>query len=128
VLADPNEDGGVYIFAPGGVRTRILAGLGFKLPPEIEELFDSQFYAQISAERLDLLDTADVVLLIATRKPQTAKVSGSRTYRRLRVVRERRVVRIDDPDLAIAMSYSTLLSIPYQLREIVPPLRDALAA
>jgi iron complex transport system substrate-binding protein len=128
VLVDPDEDGGVYIFAPGDVRTRLLTALGFEMPPEIERLFDSQFYAQISAERLDLLDTADVVLLIASRKPQTAKVTGSRTYQRLRVVREGRVVRIDDPDLAIAMSYSSLLSIPYQLREIVPPMRAALAA
>ena len=42
-------------------------------------------------------------------------------------MREDRVVRIDDPDLAIAMSYSSVLSIPYQLREVVPQLREALA-
>jgi iron complex transport system substrate-binding protein len=128
VLADPDEDGGVYIFAPGDVRTRLLTGLGFELPPEIERIFRGQFYAQISAERLDLLDTADLVLLITTRNPQTAKTTGSRTFKRLRVVRENRVVRIDDPDLAMAMSYSTVLSIPYQLREVVPRLKSALAA
>jgi hypothetical protein len=43
-------------------------------------------------------------------------------------VRERRVVTIDDPDLAIAMSYSSLLSLPFQLDEVVPRLRAALAA
>jgi hypothetical protein len=54
--------------------------------------------------------------------------TGTRTYKRLRAVREGRLVRIADPDLAIALSYSSLLSLPYQLREIVPRLKAALAA
>jgi iron complex transport system substrate-binding protein len=128
VLVDPDEDGGFYIFARNDVRTRFLADLGLTMHDAIAKLFKGQFYAQISAERLDLLDTADALILVATREPQTAKTTGARSYKRLRAVREDRVVRIDDPDLAIAMSYSSLLSIPYQLREIVPPLRDALAA
>jgi iron-siderophore transport system substrate-binding protein len=128
VLVDPDEDGGFYIFARNDVRTRFLADLGLTMPEPIAKLFKGQFYAQISAERLDLLDTADVLILVATRKPQTAKTTGARSYKGLRAVRENRVVRIDDPDLAIAMSYTSVLSIPYQLRDIVPPLRAALAA
>jgi iron-siderophore transport system substrate-binding protein len=128
VLVDPDEDGGFYIFARNDVRTRFLADLGLTMPEPIAKLFKGQFYAQISAERLDLLDTADALILVATRKPQTAKTTGARSYKRLRAVREDRVVRIDDPDLAIAMSYSSVLSIPYQLREIVPRLKSALAA
>jgi ABC-type Fe3+-hydroxamate transport system substrate-binding protein len=92
------------------------------------EPFKGRSYAQISAERLDLLDAADVLIPVATRKPQLARTTGARTYKRLRAVREGRVVHIDDPDLAIAMSYTSLLSIPYQLREVVPGLRDALSA
>jgi iron complex transport system substrate-binding protein len=127
VLIDPDDDGGVYIFAPDDVRTRFLGDLGLKLPPSIERLFKGQFYAQISAERLDMLDAADVLVLVASRKPQTRKLTASRTYKRLRAVREDRLVRIDDPDLAIAMSYSSVLSTPYQLRELVPKLAAALA-
>ena len=107
---DPDDDGGVYIFAPDDVRTRFLGDLGLKLPASIEKLFKGQFYAQISAERLDMLDNADIIVQVATRKPQTEKLTASRTYRRLRAVREDRLVRIDDPDLAIAMSYSSVLS------------------
>jgi iron complex transport system substrate-binding protein len=127
VLIDPDDDGGVYVFAENDVRTRFLADLGLKMPAAIERLFGKQFYAQISAERLDLLDTADVLLLVASRKPQTRQLTASRSYKGLRAVREDRVVRIDDPDLAIAMSYSSVLSTPYQLREVVPRLRAALA-
>ena len=127
VLVDPDEDGGFYVFARNDVRTRFLDDLGLTMPEPIAKLSEGQFYAQISAERLDLLDTADVLILVATRKPQTARTTGSRTYKRLRAVREDRVVRIDDPDLAIAMSYSSLLSIPYQLHEVVPRLKAALA-
>jgi iron complex transport system substrate-binding protein len=127
VLIDPDDDGGVYVFARNDVRSRFLADLGLTMPPQIERLFGDQFYAQISAERLDLLDTADVLVLVASRKPQTVALTGARTYKRLRAVREGRVVRIDNPDLAIAMSYSSVLSMPYQLREVVPRLQRALA-
>ena len=127
ILIDPDDDGGVYIFAENDVRTRFLGDLGLTMPAEIERLFKGQFYAQISAERLDLLDTADALVLVAVRKPQVKRLTSSRTYKNLDVVREGRVVTIDDPDLAIAMSYSSVLSQPFQLREVVPGLREALA-
>ena len=127
ILIDPDDDGGVYVFAENDVRTRFLGDLGLKMPAEIEKLFGKQFYAQISAERLDLLDTADVLVLVASRKPQTRQLTASRSYQSLRAVREERLVTIDEPDLAIAMSYSSVLSTPYQLREVVPRLRAALA-
>jgi len=127
VLIDPDDDGGVYVFAENDVRTRFLGDLGLTIPAEVEKLFGKQFYAQISAERLDLLDTADVLVLVASRKPQTRRLTSSRSYQRLRAVREDRLVTIDEPDLAIAMSYSSVLSTPYQLREVVPRLRAALA-
>jgi iron complex transport system substrate-binding protein len=127
VLIDPDDDGGVYIFAEDDVRTRFLGDLGFTMPPQIAKLFKGRFYAQISAERLDLLDTADVLILVAVRKPQVKQLTSSRSYGNLKAVREQRLVTIDDPDLAIAMSYSSVASTPYQLREVVPRLRDALA-
>ncbi len=120
----PDDDGGVYVFAPGDVRTRFLKGLGFTQPAEIEKLFGDQFYAQISAERLDLLDSADVLVLDAARGPQTRALKASRTFKALKA----KVITVDDPDLSIALSYSSLLSLPYQLRALVPQLRDALAA
>jgi iron-siderophore transport system substrate-binding protein len=130
VLIDPDDDGGVYIFAENDVRTRFLGDLGFTMPAEIEKLTTSrpsQFYAQISAERLDLLDLADVLILVAVRKPQVKQLTSSRSYQNLKAVKEKRLVTIDDPDLAIAMSYSSVASTPYQLREVVPRLREALA-
>ena len=127
VLIDPDDDGGVYIFAENDVRTRFLKDLGLTQPPAIAKLFKGQFYAQISAERLDLLDSADVLVLVAVRKPQVRQLTSSRSYQGLRAVREKRLVTIDDPDLAIAMSYSSVMSTPFQLREVVPRLREALA-
>ena len=44
------------------------------MPAEIEKLFKGQFYSQISAERLDLLDTADALVLVAVRKPQVKRL------------------------------------------------------
>jgi iron complex transport system substrate-binding protein len=128
LLVDPDDSGGVYVFAPDDVRSRFLADLGLTMPASVERLFGDDFYTQIAAERLDLLDDADALVLVASRKPQTKALTESRIYRELGVVRDGRVVRVDDPDLAIAMSYSSVLSQPYQLREVVPGLRRALRA
>ena len=56
------------------------------MPAEIEKLFKGQFYAQISAERLDLLDLADVLILVAVRKPQVKQLTSSRSYKNLKAV------------------------------------------
>ena len=128
VLIDPDDDGGVYIFAENDVRTRFLGDLGFTMPAEIERLFKGQFYAQISAERLDLLDTADVLVLVAVAQAADQAADRRRAAtRRCARCASSGVARIDEPDLAIAMSYSSVLSTPYQLREVVPRLRAALA-
>lgn len=128
VLVDPDDEGGVYIFAPEDVRTRFLRDLGLNAPAEIDALFGKQFYAQISAERLDLLDTADLIVLVGVRDAPTKTLLASRVWKNLKNVREGRLVTIDDVDLANAMSYSTVLSTPYQLDALVPRLRQAVAA
>jgi iron complex transport system substrate-binding protein len=43
VLIDPDDDGGVYVFAKNDVRTRFLGDLGLRMPPPIEGLFGKQF-------------------------------------------------------------------------------------
>jgi len=128
VHVSPDDDGGVYVFAPGDVRTRFLDALGFTQPQEIAKLSGDEFYAQISAERLDLLNSADVLVVDGARGPQTRALTSSRAFKAVRAVREGRVAQVDDPDLAIALSYSSVLSIPYQLRTLVPRLREALKA
>ena len=127
VLVDPAPDGGVYTFATNDVRTRFLGDLGLGQPPAIKDLFHSTFYTQISAERLDLLDSADLLVVASTSPDASRKLAATPTFRRLDLVRRKRMVTITDRDVADAMTYSTVLSIPYQLDHLVPQLATALA-
>ena len=110
------------------MRTRFLGDLGLGQPPAIKDLFHSTFYTQVSAERLDLLDSADLLVVASTSPDASRKLAATPTFRRLDLVRRKRMVTITDRDVADAMTYSTVLSIPYQLDHLVPQLATALAA
>src|SRR5262249_19070545 len=70
-LISPDDKGGVYIFSEDDVRTRFLSDLGFVMPDGVKKQFKGQFYAQLSAERMDLLAEADA--LIATTADATQR-------------------------------------------------------
>lgn len=58
------DEGGTYnAYGPEDLRGRFMSALGFELPSEISELAGDDFFAQISEERLDLLN-ADVLVWI----------------------------------------------------------------
>src|SRR5690606_24986572 len=62
VVAADRGDGTVGIYAPHDLRTRVLPSLGFEVPSEIAELFGDEFNSDLSAERLDLRDSADLIV------------------------------------------------------------------
>ncbi|WP_354701777.1 Putative ABC transporter substrate-binding lipoprotein YhfQ [Paraconexibacter sp. AEG42_29] len=128
ILVDPDDAGGVYVFAPGDVRSRFLEDIGLQPPAAVDSLFGEQFYAQISAERLDILDESDLIILVGSNTGPTKALLATRVWTQLKNVKSGRLVTITEPDLAIAMSYSSVLSTPYQLERLVPRVRRALAA
>ena len=113
--------GTVYVFGPQDLRSRFFASLGFKSPPEIEELAGDSFFGQLSEEQLRLLDQ-DVLVVYGSEKD----FEGFPLFQRLEAVREGRVIYMDvDGDFANALGFSSPLSIPFALDEAVPQLTAA---
>ena len=63
VVASPYE-GTVSVYAPQDARGRFMAALGFEQPAEIAELAGDAFSADLSLERLDLIDVDALVWII----------------------------------------------------------------
>lgn len=119
-----------YSFAPGeygaygpkDARGRFLASLGLEMPERVRELAGEEFFTTISRERLDLLD-ADVLVWIISVEGRREAVEEDPLYRRLRVVSEGRDIFLEpDGPLAAALSFSTVLSLPYLIENLVPML------
>ncbi|HEY8491051.1 MAG TPA: iron-siderophore ABC transporter substrate-binding protein [Dehalococcoidia bacterium] len=126
LLAVMRPDGQVGLLSEQDVRVRTFTSLGFELPPEVKGLFGDSFYAFISSEQLRLLDTADVVVWHQMSfSPGRAAIAGHPLYATLRVAREGRHLFLDG-DADDALQFSTALSLPFLLDQVVPQLAAAL--
>jgi iron complex transport system substrate-binding protein len=118
-------DGNFSVFSPQDAKTRFFAGLGFRTEPKF---LDGKFTGGanttvISAEQARLLD---VDRLAWTSDPDLMKkLDRNPVYQRLDVVRDGRVGYFDytrQPFTGAAISFNTVLSIPYALDRAVPAL------
>lgn len=118
------EEYGAY--GPQDPRARFLTSLGFELPPKIIDLAGDEFFTTISEERLDLLD-ADVLVWIVNSPAEQKTIEKNPLYPKLDVVSEGRDLFLEANDpLAGALSFSTVLSLPFALDRLVPKLAAAI--
>lgn len=116
--------GGKYsVFSPQDPKARFFAQLGFKTTPKWLEGRVENNVAEVSAEQVRLLD---VDRLAWTSDPATLKkINADKLYNRLDVVREKRVSYLDyttPPFPGAAVTFNSVLSIPYALDLVVPEL------
>lgn len=79
-----------------------------------------EFFTTISGERLDLID-ADVLIWILSVDGTRESVEEDPLYRKLDVAREGRAI-FPGEELTGAISFSTVLSIPFAIDGFVPML------
>lgn len=120
-----NAAGEYSAYGPQDVRGRFLTSLGFEIPPQIVEAAGDTFYASLSRERLHLFD-ADVLLWGVAGQEQVDMLATDELYQALPVAQEGRDVFVEYVPLGGALSFSTVLSLPIALEEIVPRLVAAL--
>jgi iron complex transport system substrate-binding protein len=125
LIVAPGE-GQLSVFAPTDTRGRFVTSLGFEQPADIAKVVGDEFYAYISDERLDLLDV-DALIVMADTPAVSKELLAKPAFSRLSVVRDGRAIMVEDLDLSMALSASSVLSIPYALDRIVPQLQTALA-
>ncbi|PRY09085.1 iron-siderophore ABC transporter substrate-binding protein [Kineococcus rhizosphaerae] len=118
-------DGRYGVFSPQDARGAFMENLGFSLTPEVAALDTGEsFFIDVSAERLDLLD-ADVLVVLTDDSTRTG-VEQDPVLQRLPVVQRGGLV-LPDLDVRGAMTYNSVLSVPYGVSRLVPDLSAALA-
>ncbi|MBL7630017.1 iron-siderophore ABC transporter substrate-binding protein [Frankia nepalensis] len=123
-VADSTAPGTYSVFSPTDPKSIILAGLGFQVPDEIGALADGKFSVPISAERLDLVDADRLVWLVGDDTVE-GRIKADPVYQRLAVAREDRAVFLPygrPVPIGGALSFGTVLSIPWAVDQIVPRL------
>lgn len=118
-------DGTPGAYTSRDVRAQLLARLGFVTPPAIEALASApdQFTVSLSPEDLSPLE-ADLILWVATDNAYEA-VESLPTRPFLQAVQQGHEV-FSDVDLGGALSYSSLLSLPYAIERLVPEIEAVL--
>ena len=126
-MASPAEgEGQFWTFSPNTPPMRFLQALGFEVPQEIAEIIGERDAAQISSEQIQLLDV-DVLIFQVGSEEIRESIERNALYRQLDVAEEGRAVYFvgrDDPIYG-ALSFSTVLSLPYAVDELVPMLAAA---
>lgn len=118
-----NGEFGVY--APTDNRGRFMESLGFGSTDEAAEITGDEFWGAVSEERLDLLDTADVIVVLEGNDAAQEAFANSHTFQQLSAVQQGRIVEVTDQDTVMAMSGSTVTSIPYALERLIPAIEKA---
>lgn len=118
-------EGKPYVYGPQDPRGRLLASLGFSLPDGLQEYVGSEFGRDLSEERADLLDVDAITWIVGSERDRQV-IRDRPTYRRLAVRQKGREVFVDEgTTLGQAVSFISVLSIPYLLDELVPQLSTA---
>ncbi|MET1004780.1 MAG: ABC transporter substrate-binding protein, partial [Propionibacteriaceae bacterium] len=83
--------------------------------------------AYIPVEKLDVLDAADMLIWATEDDKAKAELEKNKLFGQLKAVREGRSTYTGG-ELAGAIYFSTVLSLPYVVDQLVPQLAEALAA
>lgn len=124
LMASPYE--GYFVYGSQDPRSRLLTDLGFTLPAELDKAIGDKFGANISGEKVALLDQQALVWFPS--KGGTAKLKADPLLRNLNVSKQGRGVFIEenyDDDLYGATSFVSVLSLPIVLDQLVPKLAAA---
>lgn len=127
VVAEMFEPGSSFARSANDPRTKLLTSLGFVLPDEIAELAGDLDGAEITDEQMELLDRDLLVWNVGHDDQLRAQIEAKPLYDQLDVVAAGHSVFIEDPLVSGALTWGTVLSLPYAIDAMVPLLADALA-
>ncbi len=124
VAATPYE--GFFVYGSQDIRSRVLSDLGFALPEGLDDEIGSEFGANISRERTELLDQSVAVWLVPDPDTAPDELHADELYGDLNVVTEGREVFVHETsDYGAAFSFASVLSLPYVVERLVPQLTQA---
>ena len=118
-------DGRFGAFLPGDARGRFLVSLGFEIPEAITERDTGEgFFVEVPAENVEWLDGG--LLLVLSDDENYDPAEAAPVFADLDVVRGGAAL-VTTIDQRGAITYNSVLSIPYAVDTLVPRIADALA-
>ncbi|HET9144361.1 iron-siderophore ABC transporter substrate-binding protein [Actinophytocola sp.] len=122
-VVDSFQPGQYAIFAPGDPKAQFLTGLGFKVSDRITKEAGTQNALEVSSERLDLIDVDRVVFLTSDPAAE-GRIKADQVYQSLKVAKDGRALFVPyaTPPVGAAISFNTVLSIPYAIDQLAPLL------
>lgn len=126
-----NSFGNYGYYTAQDSRGRFFTDLGFVVPAELAEIAGDSFFADISEERLDLLDR-DLLVFLALQffegGSQAAReaIENDPILGTLQAVRDDRVLYVSD-EFDDALQFSTVLSIQFLLDNMVPEIAEVVS-
>ena len=111
-------------YASGDARPRLMAGLGFVTPKEYDELAGDLFYSTFSWEEISRVDR-DVLMWISGEPTVIEQIKANPLREQLTAAKEGREIFLGQLE-AGAFSFSSPLSLPYFLEQLVPQIEAAL--
>ncbi|MFI7291876.1 iron-siderophore ABC transporter substrate-binding protein [Streptomyces anulatus] len=114
----------ISAFTSTDVRGRLVTGTGFGYQTEIDKIADGGFSAELSPERIDLIDVDRIFVI--NDKADTDALKKFELFNNLPAVKNGKVSYLLDsegPAVGAAMSQGTLLSLPYAIDELVASVK-----
>ena len=127
VVAEVYDAGASFARSATDPRTVFMTSLGFELPDDIAELAGDADGVEVSDEQMELLDRELLVWNVGHDPSLREQVEAKPLYPNLEVVQAGRSVFIEDPLASGALTWATVLSLPYALEQVVPLLAEPLA-
>lgn len=125
VLPDP-QSGGVWAYATEEPRGEFLNKLGFTVPERVDEAADKSFAVKLSPEQLELVGDVDLLIIVENQDP-FPEYAKSKLLDDLEVSKRGNTMRVHLDD-SLAVSYNTVLSIPYTVDKLAPRMAKTVAA
>ncbi|MCY0939909.1 iron-siderophore ABC transporter substrate-binding protein [Streptomyces antarcticus] len=121
-VGEPVEPGKFSAFSPKDPKVIFLSEMGFTTSEAYRTALGKDNIADLSSERFDVME-ADRTVWLGT--PDTeAAMKADPLYAKTKVNQEKRDLFLpyDSPDIGAALSFNTVLSIPYAIDQVVPKL------
>ena len=125
-LQAPYYEGSAIAYQDG-LSTEFLTDLGFVIPAELTPFARDEAQAYIPVEKMDVLNAGQVLIWATEDDKAKAELEKNKLFGQLEAVKAGRSLYTGG-ELAGAIYFSTVLSLPYVLDRLVPQLAEALPA
>ncbi|MGO1056266.1 ABC transporter substrate-binding protein [Crossiella sp. CA198] len=118
--------GKVGVYTPNDTRMQVVTALGLVPSPFVKGLGTNDYFVDVSAETLANANADVVIVLSQQGMPMKDAFAQYPQIARMAANAEGRMVYPEDPNVGLALSAASVLSIPYAVDALVPLIKQKL--